>query len=242
MFASVILMGLLAPLAVETDYAAAYTRAQAESKMLVVAIGISIDLNSIEARHANEAVFCQLDDQATMEIDGKPVRLATHSSFDAMEGRGVAVVDLKNDGFKGGVVSLLPARHCSSHGVETLVSLPAGTLTQRTLTWAMRMHPENPQSAWSIAGPELMAHAERHSGVQARTNNQHHNLPVGIASSEIVAESWPWNHNVVDAAIDIVGSWRQSPGHWGAARRTWSYFGYDMKTNGNKWFATGVFR
>jgi hypothetical protein len=227
---------------VENDYATAYQRAAAESKLLVVTIGIDVDLNGLDAKYANDAVFCQLDDQATMEVDGKPVRLATHSSFDAMEGRGAAVVDLRNEGFHGSVVSLLPARHCSSHGIENLLTLPAGTLTQRTLVWAMRMHPENPQSAWSIPAPELMAHAERHSGVQARTNNQHHNLPVGIASSEIVAESWPWHHNVVDAAIDIVGSWRQSPGHWGAARRTWSYFGYDMKTNGHKWFATGVFR
>ncbi len=240
MLQGLLIWGMLA--GVENDYATAYQRAAAESKLLVVTIGIDVDLTSLDAKHGEDAVFCQLDDQAVMEIDGKPVRLATHSSFDSMEGRGAAIVDLRNDGFKGSVVSLLPARHCSSHGIETLVTLPAGTLTQRTLTWAMRMHPENPQSAWSIPAPELMAHAERHSGVQARSNNQHHQLPVGIASSEIVAESWPWHHNVVDAAIDIVGSWRQSPGHWGAARRTWSYFGYDMKTNGQKWFATGVFR
>ncbi len=240
MLQGLLIWGMLA--GVETDYTAAYQRAAAESKLLVVTIGVDVDLTSLEAKHAKDAVFCQLDDEATMEIDGQTVRLATHSSFDAMEGRGAAIVDLRNEGFKGSVVSLLPARHCSSHGIETMVTLPTGTLTQRTLTWAMRMHPENPQSAWSIPAPELMAHAERHSGVQARSNIQHHNLPVGIASSEIVAESWPWHHNVVDAAIDIVGSWRQSPGHWGAARRTWSYFGYDMKTNGHKWFATGVFR
>ena len=47
---------------------------------------------------------------------------------------------------------------------------------------------------------------------------------------------------MVDAAIDIVGSWRQSSGHWSAARSAWSSYGYDMKTNGSKWFATGVFR
>lgn len=227
---------------VETDYASAYRRAEAESKMLVVAVGIETNLSNFETKHSKDSVFCQVPADATMEVDGKQVALARHSSFAEMEGRGIAIVDLKNPEFRGGVVSLLPSRHCSSHGIETLLSLPAGTLTQRTLTWAIRMHPENPQSAWSTPAPELMAHAERHSGVQAATNNQHHNLPTSIASSEIVAESWPWNHNVVDAAIDIVESWRQSPGHWGAARRTWSSFGYDMKTNGNKWFATGVFR
>lgn len=232
----------LAAVPVETDYATAYAQAQEAGKMLLVDIGTSVDLASLDERSAADVVFCEVPADATIRIEGRDVRLVNHPSFSDLGGAGVAVVDLKHPSYLGQVVSVLPQRHVSRSNVEALLSLPEGTLTQRTLVWAMRVHPEQPRSTWGMAAPELMAHAQNHSRVQARTNNQHHNLPIGIASSEIVAESWPWNHHVVDAAIDIVGSWRQSPGHWGAARRQWSYYGYDMKHNGNKWFATGVFR
>lgn len=237
-----IVVGMTSAVPVESDYAAAYAQAQAESKWLVVDVGPTTDLSQIDDRNAGDCVFCSVAQDAQVTIGGKSVTLAQHPAFADLQGSGVAVIDLKNPAYHGSVVSALPRRHVSTAGVRNLLSLPAGTLTQRTLTWALRMHPEQPRSVWGTPAPELMNHAARHSKVQADTNNQHHNLPVGIASSEIVAESWPWNHHVVDAAIDIVHSWRQSPGHWGAARRQWTSFGYDMKTNGQKWFATGVFR
>ena len=80
---------------VENDYATAYQRAAAESKLLVVTIGIDVDLNGLDAKYADDAVFCQLDDQATMEVDGKPVRLATHSSFDGVRRKIGLLVELR---------------------------------------------------------------------------------------------------------------------------------------------------
>src|SRR5690606_6546281 len=130
--------------------------------------------------------------------------------------------------------------HCTSDKIAALLALPEGTLTQRTLTWAFFIHPERPRSVYAAPCPRLMTHCARHSARQASMNDQHHDMN-HPGRSEIVAESWPWNKNVVDAAIDIVWSWRQSPGHWSAASGTWQRFGYDMKTNGEKWFATGVF-
>lgn len=240
--ASQLFVSVMTAVEVKSDYAAAYAEAQSSSKMLVVNVGTTYDLASTNDRYAKDFVFCQVDKDASIQVEGKDVKLASHPSFSDMDGLGIAVIDLKNEDHKGQVVSVLPLRHTTAHQVQAIFDLPAGTLTQRTLIWAMRIHPEAPQSTYGAAAPELMAHAQNHSQVQANSNNQHHNLPVGIASSEIVAESWPWNHNVVDAAIDIVNSWRQSPGHWGAARSSWSSYGYDMKTNGSKWFATGVFR
>lgn len=227
---------------VETDYPVAYEAAKTSSKMLLVDVGMGLDLDKLEASALQDYVVCKVEKDATIRVNGSEMKLAEHPSFGDIQGVGVVVIDFKNEAHLGAVVSALPQRHASVSRVNALLGLPAGTLTQRTLIWAMRVHPEGPRSAWGTPAPELMAHAQNHSRVQANTNNQHHNLPIGIAQSEIVAESWPWNHNVVDAAIDIVDSWRQSPGHWGAARAQWSYYGYDMKTNGSKWFATGVFR
>ena len=240
--ASQLIVSLVTAVDVKKDYAEAYAEAQSSKKMLVVNVGTGFELASTSDRYSKDFVFCQVDKDAKVTIEGKEVSLVSHPSFSDLDGSGIAIIDFKHDAHKGQVVSVLPQRHVSASQVQALIDLPEGTLTQRTLIWAMRVHPEAPQSTSGFPAPELMAHAENHSRVQANSNNQHHNLPVGIASSEIVAESWPWNHNVVDAAIDIVGSWRQSSGHWGAARSSWGNYGYDMKTNGSKWFATGVFR
>jgi hypothetical protein len=60
-------------------------------------------------------------------------------------------------------------------------------------------------------------------------------------AQEIVAESWP-NESLVEACIDCVDSWRQSPGHWGAVRANHPLFGYDIKRGRNGiWYATGIF-
>jgi hypothetical protein len=229
---------------VHHDYATAFQTARKSRKMLVVDFGAKVDFSQIRQRALRGYVLCQVPVSATVQTeDGTEVKLLDHPAFADLEGRpGVAIIDFKHADHRQMVVSVLPERHVNPEHVEALLRLPKGSLTQRTLVWALLIHPEQPQSVLGEAEPQLVAHAERHSTVQANENYQHHNLPIAIAVSEIVAESWPWNHNVVDAAIDIVHSWRQSPGHWGAACRAYQYFGYDMKWNGNKWFATGVFR
>ena len=66
-------------------------------------------------------------------------------------------------------------------------------------------------------------------------------LPGGLSAQEVVAESWP-NESLIDAAVDCVASWRQSPGHWGAVKRRQPLFGYDMRLGRNGiWYATGIF-
>jgi hypothetical protein len=99
--------------------------------------------------------------------------------------------------------------------------------------------------------PVLADEASKHSTYQASITVQGHhswdsrfqriNSKVGGLAQEVVAESWP-NEGLVDACIDCVQSWRQSPGHWGAVRARQPLFGYDIKRGRNGiWYATGIF-
>ena len=136
---------------------------------------------------------------------------------------------------------------------SVLLDLPEGSLTQRTLIFAVRTHPDNPASASGEASELLMSEAESHSRHQADLRVQgHHNwgsrfqritnlLPGNLLAQEVCAESWP-GQPLLDAARECVRSWRQSDGHWDAVQRRHRLFGYDMKAGANGvWYATGIF-
>jgi hypothetical protein len=137
--------------------------------------------------------------------------------------------------------------------LEVIRDLPPGTPTQRALIYAIRTHPDAPASANGSFDPMLAKEAERHSLHQARIQLQgHHNwdrrfrrinaaLPSGLTACEVCAESWP-GESMVEAAIECVNSWRQSPGHWKAVSQACPVYGYDMKRGRNGiWYATGIF-
>lgn len=219
------------------EYYPAYRAAKTQQQMLLIDFESGLDFSRLDASFHEQHVVCSLP----LDYEVESQRLIDHPAFRTLEkSPGLVIVDLQNDELFGKAVSVLPKRHCLPGKIKALFDLPAGTLTQRTLIWALRIHPARPQSVWGAAAPHLMGHCSRHSRVQAGANNQHHDMS-HPGSSEIVAESWPWNKNIVDAAIDIVWSWSQSPGHWGAASQSWGSYGYDMKSNGQKWYATGVF-
>jgi hypothetical protein len=134
-----------------------------------------------------------------------------------------------------------------------ILELPPGTLTQRTLIYAVRTHPEKPASAKGEFHPVLTQAARQHAKYQARTETQGHQnweqrvnqinakLPGALSAQEVCAESWP-NEELVEAAVECVNSWRKSPGHWGAVRARHRLFGYDMKRGKNGvWYGTGIF-
>jgi hypothetical protein len=173
---------------------------------------------------------------------------------------GVAIVDFANrdQPFYGYVVSLLPLqpgryyRYQAKH-LPVVLDLPAGTLTQRTMIFAVRIHPEAPASATGELCNVLTDEATHHSTYQSRIRVQGHHrwgerfaritgrLPGGLHAQEVVAESWP-HEDVVDAAVDCVDCWRQSSGHWSAVRTWQPRFGYDMRRGSNGiWYATGLF-
>ncbi|MGI8981398.1 MAG: hypothetical protein ACR2FY_19400 [Pirellulaceae bacterium] len=186
------------------------------------------------------------------------IELLEHAAFaELLHKPGLAMIDMRDETSPHfhHVVSVYPfvRQPISREGLVAMLDLPAGSLTQRTLIWAVRTHQERPQSAAAEYSPLLAFEAESHSRHQAGINLQgHHNwdqrfqdingkLGNGMLSREVCAESWP-GQRLVEAAEECVHSWRQSSGHWEAVSGHHACFGYDMKlgTSG-VWYATGIF-
>lgn len=210
--------------------------------------------------HNFECASLPLD--ASILISGRQTRLIDHSAFAELQHRqGIAVLDFRTPGSEhyGDVVTVLPfksGRYLGPNGLRTVLTLPTGTLTQRTMIYAVRTHPERPGSTTGQFDPILASEAQSHSRHQAQIRVQgHHGWGHrfqrilgrlgfggrGGAPVEVVAESWP-GQGLVEAAEDCVHSWRQSSGHWDAVSDSHGAYGYDMKRGANGiWYATGIF-
>lgn len=248
------------------DYATAGEAAQSARAMLLVSVepntgdpadtaGQRLERADVQERFLRSGtpwVFCRIG-----MTEAGPL-VADPSLVEMRRGPGVFVVDHTGGPLTGRVVSVLPRtsgkyyRFSPSH-IDELASLPPGTLTQRSMVLAVRIHPENPQSTVGTCNPMLCQEAAAHSGHQARIRTQgHHNWGlrsqriVGNAggagsASEVCAESWE-NQDLLDSCVDCVASWRQSSGHWNAVRSPQSAYGYDIRRGGNGiWYATGIF-
>ena len=189
---------------------------------------------------------------------GDEITLLNHPAFAEMHHTaGLAIVDMAepNGPLYREVVSVYPFTHgsISAEKLAVLLSLPRGTLTQRTLIFAVQTHVESPASAAGEYSPILAHEAEDHARHQARIAIQgHHNwntrfhsinarLPSGLLAQEVCAQSWP-GQNLLEAAVECVHSWRQSPGHWSAVSSRQALFSYDMQRGANGvWYAAGIF-
>jgi len=195
----------------------------------------------------------------TIRQQGKSVALIDQSAFDEMLGRqGIAIIDFAhpNAEYYETVVSCFPmldGQPYSADQARVILDLPAGTLTQRTLIYAVRVHPERPASTDGQLEPNLVEEAESHSIHQASIRLQgHHNwegrfhrinrrLRGRLIASEVCAESWP-GEGLLQGAIECVRCWRLSSGHWRAVCRRHRCYGYDMQRGSNGvWYATGIF-
>ena len=196
---------------------------------------------------------------AEIPVEGKRVRLLEEPGFEEMLNQpGLAVIDFAHPAaaYFGCVVSTFPmiAGHWyAAENVRAILDLPPGTLTQRTLIYAVRVHPERPASTEGRLDPHLAGEAEQHSQYQASIHRQGHHfwetrfqrisaqLPAGLTAAEVCAESWP-GQRLLESAIECVRCWRLSSGHWRGVSSYHPVYGYDMKrgTNG-VWYATGVF-
>ena len=237
------------------DYAAATEAARASGAMLLVAVEShggesSLDRPGLEERFAARGtpwVFCRPDaaTAATLAADRGLVEMRG--------GAGLFVVDHAHDAWRGRIVSVLPQtpgkyyRFAPNH-LDELASLPAGSLTQRSMILAVRLHPENPRSTEGFCDPGLCGEAEAHSAHQARIRRQGHHgwetrsQRLGGAAAEVCAESWE-NQDLLDSCVDCVASWRQSSGHWRGVSGSHSAYGYDIRRGSNGiWYATGIFR
>ncbi len=258
----------------ETDYAQAMQVAKTDRKMLLVLFGdpADRDSNAVQQRLASPTirpklqnyVLCRVPLAAQISVGGKKSRLIDFPSFNELRrGPGIAVVDMVNAKapYYGHVVSALPLTpgryfRFRPDQAPLVLDLPAGTLTQRTMIFAVRTHPMRPASASGPANPILLEEAYSHSNYQAQIRNQgHHNWGwrfqriIGRltgrgsygAPVEVVAESWP-NQDLCDSAADCVESWRQSSGHWSKVHARHASYGYDIRRGSNGiWYATGIF-
>lgn len=264
----------LAGLQWHVDYNSAWRQAKAEKKMLFVLLNSAqpsghrkavLDLISSDAAVAKKLktdfVLASVSkDQAIVE-SGRRIKLISHGSMQEMHGfDGLAIVDLKNQGqpYYGYVVSSYPFMNGKYYrfraaDLPVIVNLPKGTITQRTMVWAVRVHPERPASTGGKASVVLTQAAESHSHYQAQIGVQGHHhwetrfhglinkLDGSHAPVEVVAESWP-NQTMIDSCVDCVASWRHSEGHWNAVKSPQDIYGYDIKRGNNGiWYGTGIF-
>lgn len=256
----------------QTDYGEARQVAEAQQKMMCVWFcgaannAFQRQFETISLRDPkvvkllDRYVMVKLSTAATIIVKGKPLRLLDHGAFRELKrGPGIVLIDFAHRGteYYRHVVTTLPFtagkyyRFHPSH-LAVALNLPAGTLTQRTLIFAVRIHPERPASTHGQIDPNLVKAANSHSHYQSRILVQGHHhwnsrfprlrrLLFGLNPQEIVAESWP-QEGVVDAAVDVVDSWHHSSGHWQAVYSKQNRFGYDMKKGRNGiWYATGLF-
>lgn len=251
------------PLAVQRidDYAAASAAAREANAMLLVSIepgsaeasdpvGDRLDSPQVQEQFAQAGVpwvVCRLSlaDAATLVTDPGLVEMRG--------GPGVFVVDHAHAPWRGRIVSILPRTpgryyRFEPRHVDELVSLPPGSLTQRSMILAVRIHAERPRSTEGLCDPGLCTAAESHSAHQARIHRQGHHgwekrsRHLGGPAAEVCAESWE-HQDLLDSCVDCVASWRHSTGHWRAVSGTHAAYGYDIRRGSNGiWYATGIFR
>ncbi len=267
------------------DYRAATDQAKAEKKMVLIHFYRASDQTRKEAASAIDSVanieralkepgirerldryvLVKLPVESEIKIKGESVQLLHHGAFSELrKGPGIAIVDFVHEesDYYGYVVSVMPFtpgkyyRFRPNH-LETLLQLPAGTLTQRSMIFAVRIHPEKPASTNGENDPILLSEAKSHSNYQAQVRVQGHHhwesrfqriigrlLGRGKSGTpvEVVAESWP-AQDLMDSCVDCVASWRHSEGHWSAVSARQASYGYDIRLSDNGiWYATGIFR
>lgn len=255
----------------QDSYSKATDKAMAEKKDLVICFHERGELdeafNDPEVKKKLENFVC-LKLSVDHKIDDK--RLLDYDALEDMNGKpGLCVIsyhDKKLPTFATAISChpLTPSRYrwAPSYGAKQIaitLDLPAhATLSQRSMIYAIRVHPEAPQSVFSTCHPAFLEHARQHSLRQAGAQRQHHADLGGVMSTlrgrvergfggaqEVVAESWGrfvGGENVLEASFSCIDAWRGSPGHWGAVAGRHTYFGYDIARGSNgTWYATGIF-
>ncbi|MDC0936323.1 hypothetical protein OAS39_08535 [Pirellulales bacterium] len=254
-----------------SDYGAAYRAAAEQGRLLLInftPLEESANQQTIDAailaqpslrEQLNKLVLCRLPVDAEIQSDGKAKKLIASGAFAPLRnGPGFVVIDLtdrKSPHF-GMLVTVLPFQsgkyyHFSVDGFAAALDLPPGTLTQRTMIWAVRMHPERPASTLGQFDGDLAQGAAQHASYQASVTQQGHqnfesrfhrlSAAAGSSVTEVCAESWP-GQTLVDSCVDCVASWRHSSGHWRSVSGRHRAYGYDIRQGRDGiWYATGLF-
>lgn len=193
----------------------------------------------------------------TCNPDETSVRMLAHDSFKYMYGRqGIAMIDLTgpDSELNRQVISahpFTPGRYYTVHGTKTVLGLPHGTVTQRALIYAVRIHPAAPLSTTDGKCHSYMCKMARESSALMAQYGSvgHHDwgnrygsiaAQTGRSASEVAAGAG--NTNLIDAAMQVVDQWYGSPAHWGIMSAPAAIFGYDLvRDSAGNWWGTGVF-
>lgn len=254
-----------------TNYAAAYQQAQTEKKMLFIYFRDNRDLNLVNSFESDVLskpelhpslksvvpVVLGMDVADPFAPAAKPGKLLDHSAFVYMYRKtGLAMIDLIDDKLPvyGKVVSahpFTPGRHYTVTGTRLMLTLPRGTVTQRAMVYAVRLHPEAPPSTNGIAHPFLMESARRNSAMMAQMESVGHHdwgtrtgeisSATGYSATEAAAVGFG-QESLIDAAVSCVNLWQTSGAHWVMVASPCAAFGYDMvRGPSGNWYGTGIF-
>ena len=254
-----------------TDYSDAVRAAKEQRKMLLILFSNpqaperATQYKEDVLQHAelrpvlSDYVLLELSTDATVETATGDCTLLETGPLSEMLGLdGMALADYRDPEaeYYETVVSVFPFLQGQIYDLaktRIILNLPPGYLTQRTLIYAVRIHPEGPKSTQGRFLSNLGHEARWHSRLMARLRRSGHHqwetrfhringqIPRGLTATEVAAESWP-GQRLLAAAIECVRCWRLSSGHWRAVRAAHPCYGYDMKKGSNGvWYATGIF-
>ena len=266
------------PVQWETDYDFARKTAKKLAKSLLIYLYADNDLPELPVGSAcrkfdtvildDETVRSELEGYVRLKLpvnaaitdeEGAKIPLLSLPGFEHMlEHPGLIVIDFasRDEPYYGQLTGILPflRGECpTAKQTETFLTLPPGTLTQRTLVYAVRVHPDQPLSSEGEALPIVVQKATEHALYQAeRGILGHQNFSVRSSQvkdvigtgnpSEICAQSRS-GESLFEGAIGCMRAWRYSSSHWSIARKSHRYYGYDMVQSDRNgcWYAVGFF-
>ena len=221
-----------------TDYQQAVRQGKEREKMVLIHFTPSVD-TAAEQRLRNVTlrdpkVTERLGDYVCLRIsiDGKvkedkAERLVSHPSFAHLRGApGLAIIDFHDPDSPHWhhVVTQMPFRsigYPNSVQMRVILDLPHGSLTQRTMVYAVRMHPEGPASTRGTWDPMLAIEAEQHSRRQANLRRQGHH---------------EWNHRFSPNWLPLAGGALCT----GGLRRELAWRGIDRSGRGMCRFVASI--
>jgi len=262
-------------LAWHTDYAEAYAQAKRDHQQLFIFFRDESQENVADAYERNVLADELLEEslarytRAIVPLDTPSIGnedsedayqaqpLVEHDAFEHLHQRqGLVIIDFVEPGSPiHGLITaahpFTPGKHYTFRSTLAVLGLPRGTITQRALVYAVRIHPDAPASTDRAVNHYLFEQAHQHSLTQARYSqvghqNWSHRFQVISAQlggrygvNEIAASGN--GETMIEAAQDCVAGWRQSPGHWQHVAGHPQFYGYDLVQSGTgKWYGTGI--
>jgi hypothetical protein len=256
----------------QTDYSSAYRQAREEQKMLLIFFRDEaspriadiyerdvLSADELKAHLANVVrVVLPTDAIRPFRIPEKPdLKVLEHSSFKYMYGRqGIAMIDLTDPDSElhGLVVSahpFTPGKHYTVRATKIVLGLPRGTVTQRALIYAVRLHPAAPVSTTEGQCHGYLCKLARHSSHLMMTygsvghhdwGTRYNDIAVATGKSAMEVAAMSGNRSLIDAALELVDQWYGSPAHWQIMSSPASIFGYDLvHDSAGNWWGTGLF-